>query len=125
MIFGIGVDVVQIPRIRTVLDRWGDRFLNRVYTKREIEYCLRRKNPSTHLAVRFSAKEAVLKALGSGYAEGVRWKDIEVTRHASGRPGIQLHNHTEALFHRHGIKKIHLSTSHDGDYGFVEVLLEG
>lgn len=124
MIFGIGVDVVQISRIDSLLNRWGGRFLQRVFTKKEIQYCLLRKDPSPHLAVRFGAKEAFLKALGVGYSEGVRWKDIEVIRNSSGSPRIQLHNHTRTLCQRHGINKIHLSMSHNGAYGFVQVILE-
>jgi len=124
MIFGIGADVVEISRIDSLLNRWGDRFLRRVFTKREIQYCLSRKTPPPHLAVRFAAKEAFLKALGVGYSEGVRWKDIEVIRNSSGRPRIQLHNHTRALCRRHGINGVHLSMSHNGAYGFVQVILE-
>jgi holo-[acyl-carrier protein] synthase len=124
MIFGIGVDVVHISRIDSLLNRWGDRFLQRVFTEKEIQYCLLRKRPSPHLAVRFGAKEAFLKALGVGYSKGVRWKDIEVTLNTSGRPGIQLHNHTKTLSQRHGANRIHLSMSHNGAYGFVQVILE-
>ncbi len=124
MIFGIGIDVVQISRIDSLLNRWGDRFLHRVFTRKEIEYCLLRKDPAPHLAVRFGAKEAFLKALGVGYSGGVRWRDIEVIRNLSGRPRIQLHNHTRTLTHRHSINRIHLSMSHDGAYGFVQVILE-
>jgi len=124
VIFGIGVDVVQISRIDSLLKRWGDRFLRRIFTKREIQYCLLRKDPSPHLAVRFAAKEAFLKALGVGYSKGVRWKEIEVMRNSSGRPEIQLHNHTRTLCRRHGITRTHLSMSHDGAYGFVQVILE-
>ena len=124
MIFGIGVDVVQISRIDSLLNRWGDRFLHRVFTKNEIQYCLLRKNPSPHLAVRFAAKEAFLKALGVGYTKGVRWKDIEVILNSSGRPGIQLHNYTSTLSQHHGVNRIHLSMSHNGAYGLVQVILE-
>ena len=124
MIFGIGADVVEISRISSLLDRWGDRFLRRVFTTGEIQYCLSRKSPPPHLAVRFAAKEAFLKALGVGYNDGVRWKDIEVIRNSSGKPGIELHNHTRTLCRRHGISRIHLSMSHNGGYGFVHVILE-
>ncbi len=124
MIYGVGVDVVQISRIGSLLNRWGDRFLQRVFTNQEIRHCLGRKNPSSHLAVRFAAKEAFLKALGIGYSQGVRWKDIEVSRNASGMPNVQLHNHTRTLCQSHGINRIHLSMSHDGDYGLVQVILE-
>jgi holo-[acyl-carrier protein] synthase len=124
MIFGIGADVVQISRIDSILKRWGDRFLRRVFTQQEIEYCLRRKDASSHLAVRFAAKEAFLKALGVGYSQGVGWKDIEVIRSASGKPGIRLRDFAETLRQRHGINGVHLTMSHDGVYGFVQVILE-
>jgi holo-[acyl-carrier protein] synthase len=124
MIFGIGVDVVQISRIGSLLNRWGNRFLRRVFTKQEIQYCMLRKNPSPHLAVRFAAKEAFLKALGTGYSQGVRWKDIEVIHLSSGRPNLQLHNNTKTMCQSHGINGIHVSMSHDGDYGLVQVILE-
>lgn len=124
MIFGIGIDVVQISRIGSISKRWGDRFLQRVFTKQEIQYCLLRKDPSPHFAVRFAAKEAFLKALAIGYDQGVRWRDIEVIRNSSGRPEVQLHNYTRTLCQSHGINRIHLTMSHDGDYGLVQVVLE-
>jgi holo-[acyl-carrier protein] synthase len=124
MVFGIGSDVVQISRINSLVKRWGNRFLQRVFTKREIEYCLQRKDPSPHLAVRFGAKEAFLKALGVGYREGIRWRDIEVLRQGSGRPEIHLHQQAKALCEHHSICGVHLSMSHDGNYGLAEVLLE-
>jgi holo-[acyl-carrier protein] synthase len=124
MIFGIGVDMVEIYRIDSIAKRWRDRFLRRIFTREEMQYCLTKKNPSPHLAVRFAAKEAFLKALGTGYSKGVRWKDVEVIRNAAGRPGIELHDHTRRLYERHGIRKIHLSMSHDGAYGLAQVILE-
>ena len=124
MIFGIGVDIVQISRIASIRNRWGDRFLQRVFTKQEIKYCFLRKNPSPHLAARFAAKEAFLKALGTGYAQGVRWKDIEIIRNSSARPKVELHSRTKTLCQSHGINRIHLSMSHDGDYGLGQVILE-
>ncbi len=124
MIFGIGLDLVQISRIGSILNRWGDRFLERVFTRQEIDYCLLRKDPSPHLAARFAAKEAFLKALGIGYDQGVRWKDIEVTRDSSGRPEVQLYNTTKTLCQSHGISRIHLSMTHNGNYGLGQVVLE-
>jgi holo-[acyl-carrier protein] synthase len=124
VIFGIGVDVVQISRIDSISKRWGKRFLGRVFTNQEREYCLLRKDPSPHFAVRFAAKEAFLKALGTGYTQGVRWKDIEIVPMPSGKPDLKLYDRTERLLQRHGIRRIHLSMSHDGEYGFVQVILE-
>ncbi|MBW2122744.1 MAG: holo-ACP synthase [Deltaproteobacteria bacterium] len=124
MIIGIGVDVVHIPRMDSITKRWGERFVRRVFTEEEIEYCRSQRNPSPHLSVRFAAKEAFLKALGLGYSQGIRWKDIEVTRHPSGRPVIRLRNHAKALCKRYGITRTHVSMSHDGTCGLAQVVLE-
>ena len=124
MIVGIGIDLIEIARIAAAAQRWGDRFTRRVFTPRERSFAAARADCTQHLAARFAAKEAFLKALGVGYSQGVRWKDIEVISHVSGRPEIQLRNRTKALSHRHGVNRIHLSMSHDGTYGFVQVILE-
>ena len=89
-ILGIGLDATDIPRLADVLERYGDRFLQRVFTPGEIAYCTRRRNPAPHLAGRFAAKEAAMKALGTGHSRGVLWKDIEVIR-GGGPPRLQLH----------------------------------
>src|SRR5262245_64180456 len=90
MITGIGIDVVQNERIRDSIQRFGDRFLNRIYTEGEIEYCKKCAQPEIHFAARFAAKEAAFKALGTGWARGVKWKDVEVVRLPYGRPEIHL-----------------------------------
>src|SRR5262245_52720442 len=95
MIIGIGIDVIQNDRIRESVEKFGDRFLNRIYTEGEQAYCKNCVNPAIHFAARFAAKEAAFKALGTGWAAGVKWKDIEVERLASGKP--ELHLHGEAL----------------------------
>src|SRR5262244_3096443 len=95
MITGIGIDVVQNERIRESIQRFGDRFLHRIYTEREIEYCSKCVQPEIHYAARFAAKEAAFKALGTGWAAGVKWKDIEIVRLQSGKP--ELHLYGEAL----------------------------
>ena len=102
-----GVDIIEIHRIARTLDRYGDRFLRRVYTPGELEYC--RGRPSK-LASRFAAKEATMKALGTG-VRGVGWKDIEVTRAPSGAPGILLHGRARARAERLGVLEISLSMS--------------
>ena len=89
-ILGLGFDATDIPRIATTFERYGERFLRRVFTDGEIAYCTRRRNPVPHLAGRFAAKEAAMKALGTGHSRGVLWKDIEVVR-ASGPPQLRLH----------------------------------
>src|SRR5919106_6675940 len=88
-IIGIGVDATDLPRIADLLERYGDRFLRRVFTDDEIAYCMQRRDPVPHLAARFAAKEAAMKALGTGHARGVMWKDIEILR-AGGPPQLRL-----------------------------------
>src|SRR5437773_5640453 len=95
MIIGLGVDIVQNERIRHSLERFGPRFLNRIYTETEIGYCNGCADPAIHFAARFAAKEAAFKALGTGWAAGVKWKDVEVRRLASGKPELVLYG--EAL----------------------------
>ena len=113
MITGIGIDVVQNDRIRGSLERFGDRFLNRIYTEGEIEYCRKTGQPAIHYAARFAAKEAAFKALGTGWAAGVKWKDVEVVRLASGKP--ELHLYGDALVHATsaGAKRFYVSLTHD------------
>src|SRR5215203_6808359 len=89
-IIGIGMDVTDLPRIAQMLERYGDRFLRRVFTEREIAYCTKRRDPVPHLAGRFAVKEAAMKALGTGQSRGVMWKDIEVVR-GGGPPRLKLH----------------------------------
>lgn len=90
MDFSLGTDLIEVKRIKKALRRWGDRFLNRVFTRDEIEYCKRKKSPEISLAARFAAKEAAMKALGTGLSGGVRWKDFEVIRGPRGRPEMRL-----------------------------------
>src|SRR5919197_6623436 len=90
-VIGLGFDATDIPRIREMLDRYGDRFLRRVFTDGEIAYCTRRRDPAPHLAGRFAAKEAAMKALGTGHSRGVLWKDIEVVRQPGGPPQLRFH----------------------------------
>ena len=124
MIIGIGIDVVQNDRIRDSIQRFGDRFLNRIYTEGEIEYCKKCAQPEIHYAARFAAKEAAFKALGTGWAAGVKWKDIEVERLPSGKP--ELHLHGEALAHAtsSGTKCFYVSLTHDQLVSCAVVILE-
>jgi len=124
MITGIGIDVVQNERIRDSIQRFGDRFLNRIYTEGEIEYCKKCAQPDIHYAARFAAKEAAFKALGTGWAAGVKWKDVEIVRLPSGKP--ELHLHGEALTHAAsvGAKRFHVSLTHDQLVSCAVVILE-
>jgi holo-[acyl-carrier protein] synthase len=115
-----GVDIVEIPRIRRVVERYGPRFLERIYTPGEIAYC---RGRAPNLAARFAAKEAVMKALGTG-VRGVGWKDIEVVRAASGAPGILLHGRAEARAQRLGVLEMSLSLSHSREYAVAFVVAQ-
>jgi holo-[acyl-carrier protein] synthase len=124
MITGIGIDVIQNDRIRDSIQRFGDRFLHRIYTEGEIEYCKKCAQPEIHYAARFAAKEAAFKALGTGWAAGVKWKDVEIERLPSGKP--ELHLHGEALGHAAsaGAKRFYVSLTHDRLVSCAVVILE-
>src|SRR5947207_14171412 len=94
---GIGVDLVNIPRMRDVIDRWQDRFLRRVFTEAEIAYCRRRRDPVPHFAARFAAKEAAMKALGTGLSMGVKWRELEVRLERGQAPRLVLHGRSRQL----------------------------
>jgi holo-[acyl-carrier protein] synthase len=122
---GIGVDLAQIPRLRRVLERWDERFLQRVFTEQEIAYCRRRRDPVPHLAARFAAKEAVLKALGTGLRMGVNWREIEVRRERGQAPTVVLSGRCRALAEARGAEQVLVSLTHDGDYAVAQVILVG
>ena len=115
-----GVDIIEISRVRQVLERYGQRFLNRVFTPGEIEYC---RGRAPNLAARFAAKEAAMKALGTGY-RGVSWKDVEVVREQSGAPSIQLHGRAESRAQRLGLQEMALSLSHSREYAVASVVAQ-
>ena len=108
----IGTDIVECCRIAEMLERHGEEFLRRVYTDGEREYCTRHRKPVTHLAGRWAAKEAVLKALGTGWSRGIGWRDVEVLRDAAGRPSVALHGAAAQIAAECGIARVLLSISH-------------
>jgi holo-[acyl-carrier protein] synthase len=123
-IVGIGIDVVSIERLRGVLDRYGTRFLERVLTADERAYCERHQDPVPQVASRFAAKEAVLKALGTGLAHGIRWQDLEVRREPQGPPHMHLSGRAAEEAASLAVGRIHLSLSHDHDTAVAMVILE-
>ena len=125
MIVAIGIDLVEVSRIETVFARRGDRFRARVFTQGEISYCERRASKLASYAARFAAKEAAMKALGTGWSEGVGWMDVEVVSEQSGAPALQLHRRALERMREIGAKKAHLSLTHSGNLAIAEVLLEG
>jgi holo-[acyl-carrier protein] synthase len=124
MIYGIGVDIVRIKRIEETIRRWGDRFIQRIFTPNEEDTCRRRVSPAAAFALRFAAKEAFSKALGLGMKKGIRWQDIEVFHLPGGRPALKLHGRSQEICKREGITGFHLSLSDEDDYGIAMVVLE-
>ena len=124
MIVGIGVDVVDIARVRKALARTGERFVRRVYTEAEAEYCRRHRDPNPHFAVRFAAKEALFKALGTGWAEGVQWRDVEVVRTRGGPPKLVLRGEAERHSLALGTRAVHCTLSHSEQTAVAVVILE-
>ncbi|MBM4124650.1 MAG: holo-[acyl-carrier-protein] synthase [Nitrospira sp.] len=122
-IVGVGLDLVKITRIQALAERWQDRFLHRLYTDEERRYCLKRASPYASLAGRFAAKEAVLKALGTGLAGGIRWVDIQVLNDPNGKPVATVSGRAETLLREAGVTGIHVSLSHDADYAIAEAVL--
>ena len=124
MIYGIGVDLVNINRIEKVLNRWGDRFVGRVFTHDEAALCMTRAAPPSSFALRFAAKEAFSKAIGLGMRKGIAWRDIEVFHFDGGKPGLRLYGRASDICREKHISGISLSLSDDGDYGVAMVVLE-
>ena len=122
---GIGVDLARIPRLRQAVERWDERFLRRVFTDGEIAYCRGRRDPIPHFAARFAAKEATLKALGTGLAMGVRWQELEVRRERGAAPTMVLSGRCRALALAKGADRVLLSLTHDGDYALAQAMLIG
>lgn len=111
-VVGLGLDLVEVPRIRALLEKSGDRFKDRVFTENEVSYCDSCADGAMHYAARFAAKEAVAKALGTGFSSGVSWRDIEVTRSTQGAPSVQLHGGAAQLAETLGIQRWLLSLTH-------------
>lgn len=122
---GLGNDLVRIQRFRAFLQAGKTALFERLFTVQERSFCLAKKDPAPHLAVRFAAKEAYLKALGTGLRHGIRWQDMEVVRNQAGKPDLIVTGEAARLFQEGGHNKILLACSHDGDYALATVVLEG
>jgi holo-[acyl-carrier protein] synthase len=125
MIVGTGIDIAEVPRIQQSIERFGQRFLERVYTAGEMRYCDSKANRAERYAARFAAKEAAMKALGTGWNHGVRWRDCEVVRLPGGRPTIQFHGKAEEFAAKLGVKNAALSITHTKEQALAQVILEG
>ena len=123
MILGTGIDIVEVSRIKNAAIRWKKNFLKRIFTERELSYSNQRSASYQHLAARFAAKEAVLKALGSGWANRVEWKDIEVWNNKSGKPNVRLSGEPKKLCKKLGVDDILISVSHTRTYAVANAIL--
>ena len=124
MIVGTGIDIAEVPRIRQSIERFGDRFLQRIFTAGEIRYCDSKMNRYERYAARFAAKEAAMKALGTGWNLGVRWRDCEVVRMPGGRPTIAFHGKAGEFAAKLGMKNTALSITHTAEQAIAQVILE-
>ncbi len=125
MIIGIGVDIVELERFRKTIERQKDRFIRRVFTSVEQDFCNSYRNPVPCFAARFAAKEAVFKALGTGWAKGVTWLDVEVQRKRQGAPAIVLYGEAQKICTALGAHTVHLSLTHSDKSAVATVILEG
>ena len=124
MIVGLGLDIAEIDRMAAAIDRHGAPIIERLYTPREVAYCESHKNRYERYAGRFAAKEAAMKALGTGWSRGVRWRDIEVTRETSGKPTLNLAGVALEIAGRMGVKNISLTITHSGNLALAQVIFE-
>ena len=125
MILGVGIDIIEVARIASSYERFGERFVNRILHADEIAYCLSHKSPAPFLAVRFAAKEAISKAFGTGIGAQLGWQDMEICKKKSGEPFVVLHGNGEKLFAARGARQLHLSLTHTENYAAATVILEG
>lgn len=124
MIVGTGIDITEVPRIREAIQRHGERFLQRIFTAGEIQYCESKVNRVERYAARFAAKEAGMKAIGTGWNQGVRWRDIEVARKPGGRPTLLLHGKAAEFAAKLGATNVTLSLTHTAEQAMAQVILE-
>jgi len=124
MIVGTGIDIAEVERVAASMERFGKRFLERVFTPAEIRYCESKANKAEHYAGRFAAKEAAMKAIGTGWSRGVGWQDVEVVRVPGGRPTVTFHGKGAEFFRKLGATRAHLSITHTRQSAMAQVILE-
>lgn len=125
MVLGLGTDLIETSRIEESIERFGERFLNRVYTAGEIAYCSRKKNAAESFAARFAAKEAGAKALGTGISRGVSWRELEIGHAPGGRPTLRLSGRAEEIARGLGITRLNVSLTHSREMAMAVVIAEG
>jgi holo-[acyl-carrier protein] synthase len=124
-ILGVGMDIVETKRIAESIERFGDRFLHRVFLDGEVAYSRSMKFPHLHLAARFAAKEAISKAFGTGIGHEMGWRDLEIVRELGGAPRVVLHGRAEAFAKARGVQAVHVSLSHTAEYGAASAVVVG
>ena len=124
MILGTGIDLAEVPRIAAAIERFGERFLHRIFTADEVRYCDSKANRAERYAGRFAAKEAALKAIGTGWGRGVSWTEVEVRRAPGGRPTIAFHGRAAEVAAKLGVKHVALSITHSKEHAIAQVILE-
>ncbi len=125
MILGMGVDIVEIHRLKAAVKKWGDSFLTKIFTPREIKYSTAKRSSFQHFAARFAAKEAVVKAFGEPNKHPIRWTEIEVLNDSEGKPVIEFHNDALKLMKKKRVGDVLVSMSHSEKYAIANVILEG
>ncbi len=123
MIFGIGIDVVEVERVESSIAEYGERFVNRVFTGAEKEYCEAQKRPAIHYAARFAAKEAIAKAFGTGIGKELAWLDMEIRRHKSGQPEVFLSGEGQDFYKTNGLTQIKISLTHAQHYAAANAVV--
>lgn len=123
-VLGIGVDLVECARIQRSIDRFGDKFLHRIFTDGEIAYSMSMKFPARHLAARFAAKEALSKAFGTGIGKAMGWRDIDVQKKPSGEPFVVLSGHAKELADSRAVRAVWITLSHTDDHAMAEIVIE-
>ncbi len=124
MIVGMGVDIAEVPRVQAAIERYGDRFLKRLFTEAEIRYCESKANKYERFAARFAAKEAALKAIGTGWKRGVAWLDVEVVKLPSGKPTVAFRGKAAEFAQRLGVRNASISLTHTEQVAYAQVILE-
>ena len=124
MIVGTGIDIAEVPRMAQAVERFGERFLRRIFTEGERRYCDSKANRIERYAARFAAKEAALKAIGTGWNHGIAWTDVEVKREPGGRPTIAFHGKAAEFAAQLGVKNVSLSITHTKEHAMAQVILE-
>ncbi|MCR4437634.1 MAG: holo-ACP synthase [bacterium] len=124
MVVGVGIDIIEIARVDEQVRRHGERFLTRVFAPEEVAYCERMAHRAQHYAVRFAAKEATFKALGTGWQDGLSWQDVVLVNDHQGKPSVSLRGRAKELAERQGVTQVHVSVSHSKESAAAVVVLE-